>query len=108
VKTKGNKKPNQKKELSQKMNRGRKKNLTKDNKRKKPNIKFLAHEILTSTLFYLMLASTQKPKNSNSTQPKKTVHKPQGIKRIMEQNSLGNKSQATTLVVTIKLRRLMT
>jgi hypothetical protein len=32
------------------------KNLTKDNKRKEPKIKILAHELLASTLSYLMLA----------------------------------------------------
>jgi hypothetical protein len=33
-----------------------KKNLTKNNKRKEPKIKVLAHELLASTLSYLMLA----------------------------------------------------
>jgi hypothetical protein len=32
------------------------KNLTKGNKRNEPKIKFLAHELITSTLSYLMLA----------------------------------------------------
>jgi hypothetical protein len=32
------------------------KNLTKDNKRKEPKIKFLTYELLTSTLSYLILA----------------------------------------------------
>jgi hypothetical protein len=56
------KKPNQKrrkdnKMLSQKSEKGAgKKNLTKANKRKEPKIKVLAHELLASTLSYLMLA----------------------------------------------------
>jgi hypothetical protein len=32
------------------------KNLTKDNKKKEPKIKILAHELLAFTLSYLMLA----------------------------------------------------
>jgi hypothetical protein len=32
------------------------KNLTKDNKRNEPKIKILTHELLASTLSYLMLA----------------------------------------------------
>jgi hypothetical protein len=62
-KTKGDKKNQIKKRrkdnktLSQKNEKGtRKKNLTKDNKRKEPKIKVLAHELLASTLSYLMLA----------------------------------------------------
>jgi hypothetical protein len=56
------KKPNQKrrkdnKTLSQKNEKGAGKNLIKGNKRKKPKIKVLAHELLASTLSYLMLAS---------------------------------------------------
>jgi hypothetical protein len=56
------KKPNKKKRkdnktLSQKSEKGaRKKNLTKGNKRKEPKIKVLAHELLTFTLSYLILA----------------------------------------------------
>jgi hypothetical protein len=43
--------------LSQKREKGvGEKNLTKDNKRKEPKIKVLAHELLASTLSYLMLA----------------------------------------------------
>jgi hypothetical protein len=54
-KTKGDKKPNKKrrkynKTLSQKSEKGQEKNLTKGNKRKEPKIKFLAHELLASTL----------------------------------------------------------
>jgi hypothetical protein len=60
-KTNDDKKSNQKrrkdnKTLSQKMKKGQEKNLTKVNKRKEPKIKFLAHELLAFTLFYLMLA----------------------------------------------------
>jgi hypothetical protein len=45
------------KTLSQRNKKGAgKKNLTKDNKRKEPKIKILAHELLASTLSYLMLA----------------------------------------------------
>jgi hypothetical protein len=44
------------KTLSQKSEKGAEKNLTKDNKRKKPKINILAHELLASTLSYLMLA----------------------------------------------------
>jgi hypothetical protein len=44
------------KTLSQKSEKMQKKNLTKDNKRKEPKIKVLAHELLASTLSYLMLA----------------------------------------------------
>jgi hypothetical protein len=56
------KKPNKKrrkdnKTLSQKSEKeAEKKNLTKDNKMKEPKIKVLPHELLTSTLSYLMLA----------------------------------------------------
>jgi hypothetical protein len=66
AKTNGDKKPNKKrrkdnKTLSQKsekgqVKRGSEKNLTKDNKRKEPKIKILAHELLASTLSYLILA----------------------------------------------------
>jgi hypothetical protein len=43
--------------LSQKSEKGvGEKNLTEDNKRKEPKIKVLAHELLASTLSYLMLA----------------------------------------------------
>jgi hypothetical protein len=35
---------------------GREKNLIKDNKKKELKIKVLTHELLTSTLSYLMLA----------------------------------------------------
>jgi hypothetical protein len=55
------KKPNKKmrkgnKTLNQKSEKGtRKKNLTKGNKMKEPKIKVLAHELLASTLSYLML-----------------------------------------------------
>jgi hypothetical protein len=44
------------KTLSKKQKRGREKNLTKGNKRKELKIKVLAHELLASTLSYLMLA----------------------------------------------------
>jgi hypothetical protein len=44
------------KTLRKKRKRGREKNLAKDNKRKEPKIKVLAHELLASTLSYLMLA----------------------------------------------------
>jgi hypothetical protein len=44
------------KTLSQKAKKGQEKNLTKGNKRKEPKIKVLAHELLASTLSYLMLA----------------------------------------------------
>jgi hypothetical protein len=55
------KKPNQKrrkdnKMLSQKSEKGAGKKLDKSNKRKEPKIKVLAHELLASTLSYLMLA----------------------------------------------------
>jgi hypothetical protein len=56
------KKPNKKrrkdnKTLSQKSEKeAGKKNLTKDNKMKEPKINVLPHELLTSTLSYLMLA----------------------------------------------------
>jgi hypothetical protein len=46
-----------KKTLSQKSERVRKKNLTKDNKRTEPKIKDLAHELLAFTLSYLMLVN---------------------------------------------------
>jgi hypothetical protein len=46
------KKPNKKGEKT----KGQGKNLTKGNKRKEPKIKVLAHELLASTLSYLMLA----------------------------------------------------
>jgi hypothetical protein len=46
------KKPNKKREKT----KGQGKNLTKYNKRKEPKIKVLAHELLASTLSYLMLA----------------------------------------------------
>jgi hypothetical protein len=61
-KTKGDKKPNKKrrkdnKTLSQKKRkRGSEIFLTKGNKRKEPKIKVLTHELLASTLSYLMLA----------------------------------------------------
>jgi AAA15 family ATPase/GTPase len=60
-KTKGDKKPNQKKRkdnktLSQKSEKEQEFFLTKSNKRKKPKIKILAHELLASTRSYLMLA----------------------------------------------------
>jgi hypothetical protein len=55
------KKPNKKGEKTikqvKKVKRGREKNLTKGNKRKEPKIKVLTHELLASTLSYLMLAS---------------------------------------------------
>jgi hypothetical protein len=41
--------------LSQKSEKGVGKKLDKSNKRKEPNIKVLAHELLASTLSYLML-----------------------------------------------------
>jgi hypothetical protein len=55
------KKSNQKrrkdnKTLSQKSEKGAGKNLTKGNKRKESKINILAHELLASTLSYLMLA----------------------------------------------------
>jgi hypothetical protein len=46
------------KTLSKKKQKGtekRKKTLTEDNKKKEPKIKVLAHELLASTLSYLML-----------------------------------------------------
>jgi hypothetical protein len=43
------------KTLSQKSKKKRGKNLTKDNKRKEPNIKILTHELLAFTLSYLIL-----------------------------------------------------
>jgi hypothetical protein len=61
-KIKGDKKPNKKRRkdnkiLSQKKaKKGYEKNLIKSNKRKEPKIKFLTHELLASTLSYLMLA----------------------------------------------------
>jgi hypothetical protein len=55
-KTKSKKRRKDNKTLSQKSEKGQEKNLTKDNKRKEPKIKVLAHELLTSTLSYLMLA----------------------------------------------------
>ncbi len=60
-KTKGDKKSNQKKRkcnktLSQKSEKGGGKNLIKGNKKKEPKINVLAHELLASTLSYLMLA----------------------------------------------------
>jgi hypothetical protein len=42
--------------LSQKSEKGQEKNLTKDNKRKEPKIKVMTHELLASTLSYIMLA----------------------------------------------------
>jgi hypothetical protein len=44
------------KTLSKKYEKGAEKNLTKCNKRTEPEIKVLAHELLASTLSYLMLA----------------------------------------------------
>jgi hypothetical protein len=44
------------KTLSQKSEKGQGIFLTKSNKRKKSKIKFLAHELLASTLSYLMLS----------------------------------------------------
>jgi hypothetical protein len=44
------------KTLRKKRKRGREKNLAKDNKRKEPKIKVLSHELLASTLSYLILA----------------------------------------------------
>jgi hypothetical protein len=44
------------KTLSQKTKNGQGKNLTKGNKRKELEIKGLTHELLASTLSYLMLA----------------------------------------------------
>jgi hypothetical protein len=41
---------------SKKRKRDREKNLTKGNKRTEPQIKVLTHELLASTLSYLMLA----------------------------------------------------
>jgi hypothetical protein len=38
-----------------KMKRGEKKTLTEDNKKKEPKIKVPAHELLASTLSYLIL-----------------------------------------------------
>jgi hypothetical protein len=61
-KTKGDKKTKSKKRrkdnktLSQKRKTGREKNLTKGNKRTEPEIKVLAHELIVSTLSYLMVA----------------------------------------------------
>jgi hypothetical protein len=62
VKTKGDKKPNLKrrkdnKTLSQKSEKVQGKNLIKGNKRNELKIKILAHELISFTLFYLMLAS---------------------------------------------------
>jgi hypothetical protein len=59
-KTNDDKKPNRKrrkdnKTLSQKTKKGRKKLDKKTIKEKEPKIKVLAHELLASTLFYLML-----------------------------------------------------
>jgi hypothetical protein len=53
------------------MKMGRKKNLTKGNKRKEPNIKVLAHELLVFTLSYLMLAPWwyTNPSNLSSRTP---------------------------------------
>jgi hypothetical protein len=50
---------------------GREKNLTKGNKRKEPKIKVLAHELLASTLSYLMLAPCwyTNPSNLSSQTP---------------------------------------
>jgi hypothetical protein len=42
--------------LSQKNEKGVEKNLTKDNKKNELNIKILAHELLSYTLSYPMLA----------------------------------------------------
>jgi hypothetical protein len=42
--------------LSKKTKKVREKNIIKNNKRKEPNIKVLANELLVSTLSYLMLA----------------------------------------------------
>jgi hypothetical protein len=44
------------KTLSQKSEKGAGKKLTKGNKRKEPKIKILTHELLASTLYYIMLA----------------------------------------------------
>jgi hypothetical protein len=41
---------------SKKQKGGMEKNLTKDNKKKEPKIKVLAHELLAFTLSYLILA----------------------------------------------------
>jgi hypothetical protein len=55
------KKSNQKGEKTikcwvKKVKKRQRKNLIKDNKRKEPKIKVLTHELLASTLSYLMLA----------------------------------------------------
>jgi hypothetical protein len=59
-KTNGDKNPIKRrkdnKTLSQKSKKWAGKNLTKGNKRKELKIKFLTHELLVSTLSYLMLA----------------------------------------------------
>jgi hypothetical protein len=44
------------KTLSQQSKKGAGKNMTKGNKRKEPKIKVLTHELLASTLSYLILA----------------------------------------------------
>jgi hypothetical protein len=44
------------KTLSKKAKKGQEKNLTKGNKRTEPKIKVLLHELLASTLSYLMVA----------------------------------------------------
>jgi hypothetical protein len=44
------------KTLSQKSEKGAGKNLTKGNKRNESKINVLTHELLASTLFFLMLA----------------------------------------------------
>jgi hypothetical protein len=56
IKKSNQKRRNDNKTQSQKAKKGREKNLTKGNKRKEPKIKFLAHELLASTLSYLMPA----------------------------------------------------
>jgi hypothetical protein len=60
-KTRGDKKSNKKrrkdnKMLSQKVKKRQKKNLTKGNKKKELKINVLTHELLSLTLYYLMLA----------------------------------------------------
>jgi hypothetical protein len=75
-KTKGDKKSNKKrikdnKTLSKKVKKGQGKKLDKGNKRKEPKIKILAHELLASTLSYLMLAPWRytNPSNLSSWAP---------------------------------------
>jgi hypothetical protein len=72
VKIKGDKKSNRKmrrgnKTLSQKSEKGQK----KGNKKKEPKIKILSHELLASTLSYLMLAlwGYTNPSNLSSRTP---------------------------------------